>query len=549
MPELEALQHIYSNVEADQSPAGRGGFQTLFASAGLTRDEISEIEERVVYFADEESPEKRVFHALSSGRVTLSHITPLRGKDMHGRGGRYLAHTLVFEQEAFEAEAGTPFAIFRSFPFVATVDAALAAGDTVTGQVPAVRVAVPRAGDAAVRAASEWPPEALASLATLAIRAGAFAGEHVSVAFTGAPAEVESALEVACLALPNQLVPLCSFDTHFHGGNLAATYFWGIGVAQPSRNPRVHNVDASGRSVGDTSDAVPTAPYERWVARTIERRDFPAPEPTRKLAFAVCEWLDGRADACPDPPSDLLSALFEAAPEAVRQKLALQLAEHLPPLLAPRAQQCILADLDANALYALLRVGTDIAMAADSLWKAYGKAGYPQPEKDERKELGALLESLDHRDLEILYACGSGNIRSLRTLLDGVSGDGYTEWVERCTRYDVVEPHEVVIRGREALLATAVTRALGGGLRDVDLAAIVDARVSLGATGALDALIPLLGLADAGSLKTIGKRVRKEPTVSARFRAECDDALAKAPKRPGLFGRVRRALGRDDEEE
>ena len=63
MTTIQAWQHIYSNVEKEQSPTKRGGFQTLFyTQAGLTEDEISEMEGRLLYFPDKTAePVKRLF--------------------------------------------------------------------------------------------------------------------------------------------------------------------------------------------------------------------------------------------------------------------------------------------------------------------------------------------------------------------------------------------------------------------------------------------------------------------------------------------------------
>ena len=64
MATIQAWQHIYSNVEKEQSPQGRGGFQTLFYSkAGLTEDEIEEMEGRLLYFPSKVEPVKRLFFA------------------------------------------------------------------------------------------------------------------------------------------------------------------------------------------------------------------------------------------------------------------------------------------------------------------------------------------------------------------------------------------------------------------------------------------------------------------------------------------------------
>ena len=45
MPKLYAWQHIYANVERNESPSKTAGFQTLFyTQEGLSETEVSDIE-------------------------------------------------------------------------------------------------------------------------------------------------------------------------------------------------------------------------------------------------------------------------------------------------------------------------------------------------------------------------------------------------------------------------------------------------------------------------------------------------------------------------
>ena len=75
MPQIQAWQHIYANVEAELSPQGRGGYQTLFYSRkGLNEDEVAQIERRLLYYGGDEQPTKWVFHLLESGKAIAGQI-------------------------------------------------------------------------------------------------------------------------------------------------------------------------------------------------------------------------------------------------------------------------------------------------------------------------------------------------------------------------------------------------------------------------------------------------------------------------------------------
>ena len=74
MTTIQAWQHIYSNVEKEQSPQGRGGFQTLFSSSDLTELEVEEMEGRLLYFASDVEPLKRLFFTTSTGKGVVAQI-------------------------------------------------------------------------------------------------------------------------------------------------------------------------------------------------------------------------------------------------------------------------------------------------------------------------------------------------------------------------------------------------------------------------------------------------------------------------------------------
>src|SRR6185503_17857690 len=141
---VSAWQHIYSNVEKEQSPHKRGGFQTLFYSHdGLSEAELSEMEGRLLYFPSESEPVKRLFFTLPGGKGVVAQIVGLPEPDQLGRKGRYLAHSLVFAPETLAQFEADPFRVFRRFRFITTVAEALTTGNFQTGDMPYVSLELP----------------------------------------------------------------------------------------------------------------------------------------------------------------------------------------------------------------------------------------------------------------------------------------------------------------------------------------------------------------------------------------------------------------------
>ena len=152
---VQACQHIYASVEHDQSPHNRSGFQTLFYTrSGLTETEVEDIEARLLYFASESEPIKRASFSISTGKRVVAQIVPLAEADVHHRGGRYLAHSLIFAPEVFLGFGANSFRVFRSFAFATDVPDALTRGDFRTGEISSVALDLSEASVLDLKAAS-----------------------------------------------------------------------------------------------------------------------------------------------------------------------------------------------------------------------------------------------------------------------------------------------------------------------------------------------------------------------------------------------------------
>src|SRR5947208_2632673 len=127
MTPIHAAQLIFTNVEAEQSPRRRRGYQTLFYTRGdLPEAEVAEIEARLFYNPKGDPEPKHVFFQTRTGRAVIAHIVCLEQTDQFGRAGRYLAHALILSREEFARAGSDPFSILRSAPLFTTLGQALA---------------------------------------------------------------------------------------------------------------------------------------------------------------------------------------------------------------------------------------------------------------------------------------------------------------------------------------------------------------------------------------------------------------------------------------
>ena len=452
MPTILAWQHIYSNVEKEQSPRGRGGFQTLFYThAGLTEDEVEEMESSLLYFPSEVEPIKRLFFTTSTGKGVVAQIVFLPNPDQYGRGGRYLAHSLVFAPEVLAQFELDPFRVFRQFSFVTTVDEALAQGDFRTEDMPTVSLELPPtlAGD--LRAAGHWSTSELKKLTLLALRAEQQAREREAITFTGEPTQIEHALEAAFLALPASIRSRCTFDTYFYRCNLVATYFWAIGLPEPPVSIKFVHVDSQTRQVQGDAPGYPETAYERWVMQAIETGKLEDIAHYRDNAFALGEWLDGRAydlSLLSAAPSQLITTVFKVSPESVQGLLRRQIRRKLPASLVDRVANHIYQQATELVLYRQLRQGFELPPLLDVLYESYAVRNFAEPPRQEIKDLEELLQKVDHRMLNLFLAYWASPRKQLPKVLERSDEADYRQFGEIALKLELLKPLSLLVPGR-----------------------------------------------------------------------------------------------------
>src|SRR5260370_22046680 len=126
---LPSAQLIYTNVEADESPTGRRGFQVWLASPSLPEPLRRDIAKRLGDFKAPaglnpgETIRRHVYFSCAEAGerfFVLAQTVPLAEKDMFGRGGRFYAHAFVLAEEEFAGVGCNPFALLDGGPGFAT---------------------------------------------------------------------------------------------------------------------------------------------------------------------------------------------------------------------------------------------------------------------------------------------------------------------------------------------------------------------------------------------------------------------------------------------
>ena len=360
MTSVTADQLIFTNVEAEQSPAGRSGFQTLFHTrAGLTEPDVAEIEACLFYAAGADRPEKHVFFTTRTGKAAVARLTALDGQDRFGRGGLYFAHALVFSRPAFARLGDDPFAVFRGFRFLRTPEEARAAGDFATGDIGPASLDL-AAAEPPPRRANGLTPGALRGLLRLAARAGR--RPFQSLGCYGPPAAMFALLEALFPCIPEPLRIHCSFDTYFVGGTLGQRRCWAVGLpADEGRRANLIGFDLVEGSFLRDGDAPPEGAFERWLDSALagERATWDLPR-RGGPAHALAEWLEDR-------PADarLLADLGDADFQAILKQNRFALENRLLGALTRQVEATLAARVLPAALAWFERQGRDAPRLVD----------------------------------------------------------------------------------------------------------------------------------------------------------------------------------------
>ncbi len=543
MMDVRAFQHVYANVEKEQSPKKRGGFQTLFyTQAGLGEREIEEIEARVLYYPSEGAPAKQLFFVTQAGNAVVGQAVPLPEPDSAGRGGRYLAHCLIFPPEEFAKFGADPLAVLAHAPFLTTVEAALAQGNLETGDLPTLDVTLPETTtDTTLEGV--WSREMVQRLVRAGLQAERLAQGRKMLAIIGTPEETRAVLRTALLAVPTARRGACSFDTYFHRCNPVATYCWAVGLPEVPANPNYLEVACAKRTVDDPELPDASTCYERWVLAALDRKALQAQAIYRDQAWLLCEWLDGamvEPAALRDIPETVLASVFSCCATQVQAILRRRLAQVIGASLAERALPAVQKGAP-TALLAQLTAPLDIAALLDMLYQSFAAERFARPSANELTALGGLLTKTEHVGLRIWQTYWAGTAEEARALLARLPDDQYRTFLRYALAGRGADPARLVLPGRGRMVVDALFAAHS--IELCDLAILAQALIDAGDAIQLDRLAAHIPGHSVEEVRALQALVKQTPDLPDTFRLEVEDAVRHLPK-PSVGGFMKRLFRR-----
>ena len=138
---LTVGQLVYTNVEKQNSPTGRDGYQVWLRSPDALGDgdetflltRFGDFESRDV---GDEPLERHLYFTLPTGRIVLARAVPLAETDKFNRTGRFYVHAIVLAPGAFRQLGNDPFAVLDQVTFQGSVEEGEKVGDPAKGWLP-----------------------------------------------------------------------------------------------------------------------------------------------------------------------------------------------------------------------------------------------------------------------------------------------------------------------------------------------------------------------------------------------------------------------------
>ena len=536
MATVTAWQHIYSNVEASQSPSGKGGFQTLFYTHdGLSQEDVRFIEKRVFYLPGDNKPTKRIFCTLPNGHIVLGAVVPIKGKDSAGRTGRHLAHSFILPRLVFQEHILSVIDFLRLAPFAVTLDQVFAEGDYDTGSIPPKRISV---SSSRRISSSTWDIPDLLRLLHLALNAESRAKETKSVALVGTIEKIEETLAAASILLPEVILPRCTFDTVFqNGGNVRHTYYWAVGYDRTPRQQTLAAVNVEAASLNDSIAVQELSTYEQWIAGCIRQKSLEEAIALKDTVFPMCLFLEGKGEktAPRNVPEWIVEQLMLIAETPIKTQLRTHMDSVLPSILGDHIFERVHQNLTPQATIRAIEQGFNVDHLLPALLTSYKANGLQKPGRNERSTLEEVLEHHPHSFLSLVLDCWNNDMEEVHSKLNLLDDASYSDFLNLALPYNLASQKDLLIPRRTAAFVRALS--VQEGFEGKHLLSLAKDLLEAGTDREVGNLAPYLTNLKRKELKSLKKMLDKTEVVLPLL-SDIDELLEREESNKGIFRRL-----------
>lgn len=394
---IRAAQHIFTNVEKEDSPLRERGFQTLYYSKEfITDEEKMALEEHAYFWA---TP-KNQFYMLGE-KAVLTNIVPLKESDKYGGEGLYISHGLVLLPEEFQKIDNNPMVLiyYSQDLFCKSTGSAISRGDFDTGNIDPVEINIPddalqKFGKATASRLYFWKQEEVRKLAALAVRAGEMAEERQSLAVAGEQKEIEDVLRYVFFLLPPELNLNCSYDTNYYNPRMRLPYSWFGGFFE-DQAPGSDAFVLIESGIIPTDEPLPgESPYLNWLLERIDNRDYRSVQENKTLIYYLEKSLGDSSvfmEKIRDVSPELLGEFVKCSKSIFMAKLGESLEKAIGKQLGEKSVPYLMEKISDRQEEMLRMVSGDIDLqqAVESVVEMLSQ---PSPQTPDEEMLGEMKE-------------------------------------------------------------------------------------------------------------------------------------------------------------
>ena len=275
-----SVQHLlFSRVEAAFSPQGRNGYQVVYQSPSLSKENVQQIEKRVQCFqTNERDIDRYQFFWTDQGQAVITKsvlVEPDRDIiDRDGRRDAFIAHALILAKEPFARIRNDPFAVIT-----AAENNHIFAEDVgqlvhyIREKAPAEQITVTVRRHPAVDLMAGWSAQLLYELYGLGRDAAGLLQRRESLHFISNSLDnLTDLLSLTLFMLEPYERLACTFDTHIDNCVPPQGIFWAVGGTKRISNTCFHPIYVDdprietklGRQLNPKA-----TPYSAWMRHSL----------------------------------------------------------------------------------------------------------------------------------------------------------------------------------------------------------------------------------------------------------------------------------------
>lgn len=272
--EISVGQLIFSSLNNDQSPLGIDGYQTICYTPDLiSKEDLKDIERRLVYFFSDESPIKKQFFPTRSNKFVIAKTTPLEGKrDAVRKTKIFLSHCYILTPDDFLIFDNNPFKILDSLPFIKSTNDLFSLWDGMSLIVPPAKITNKQTSGLS---SNSLPPKNLYEYVLLGDQAKEFIESKRMIQFYGTSQQIEDLIRFIINLLPPPSRKDCWFDTYYYGCNFPLGFYWGVGLPSATFGKSFTHVDINLEKITNWEPRpFNNKYYGQWLKKSLETKDI-----------------------------------------------------------------------------------------------------------------------------------------------------------------------------------------------------------------------------------------------------------------------------------